>query len=602
MKTKFKSILCCFALVLCGCGLMLLSTGCGPTELDMSGVSVEKEQTIVYNGQPQAVTLTGELPKGVEASYAYFEDEAMTQPVTAPINVGTYYAKISFEVDKKYKPVEAMTAKLVITKANFSNVDVVLGATYVDGEETKTAEVRQDGDAFFVEYNYELNYTIKVASSSADGDTSIVPNVKYYTALKEEGKVDEESEVLIGGNTIKSAGDVRYIVYTFSDDNHNPVSIMKSITVTKKIIKMSTYADLLKMKEDANTLSEDIRKNYVYQLQNNISCENAVWKTVGGVTFGIDGDRPFCSEFDGQGYTISNFQLTNESVDNITDQNGPCIGFFGYIVSSYIHDVTFENVTGNINTVGYDRIDLGGNCLNPLHFGVVFARGESDGSHGTETDLKNIKVKNADIRIDAYKQHVGFIIGMDHVKNVETLRENLDVENGTLYARSGSLVTEVINIGGIVGRTQGGNVVEYKNCDLKNVKLGFDYKSWRDALSVSDPDADNYTSNIYAVRTRVGVFAGALDGNMATFTNCSVTNYSVYRNKYNGQAFPIYGAAGYVNHSDGYPATWYITLNNCTHNQEDEYLAENEYVGFWNDSDQTEPTDEDGWAGNSYGW
>ncbi len=553
-------------------GILTLATGCGPKDVDMSGLSFADKE-VIYDGTAQSINLVGELPEGIETSdISYFSDEEYATQVTAPTNVGKYYAKATFTVGKKFNAVMDMKATLTILPADFLDASVVIGGTYLDGETSKTVEAKTaaDGTLYF-EYNEGVAYKLSVLSTLVDGATGLTPSVKYYKELNADGTVKEDSLVLTN-NTIRNAGDSLHLLITFRDENHNAKTILKSVTVVKKEIKISTYEELQQMRTDARTIAQEVRANYVYSLQNDINCEGAVWKTIGGTFGGAQNDTPFSSEFNGNGHTISNFKLTNQSVDHINDTNGPHIGFFGYIISSYIHDVNFDGVEATISTEGYDW-----SGINPVYFGFVVARMEADGSNGNATNLENIKITNSHVNVEAYKAIIGGVIGLDQVRAVEGVkRNNLTVENTNIFAKPSSVAGQRVAVGGLVGENNGEDVdLVFNNCLVKNVKIGYDHETYTQTNDTSYLPQDN---NFYA-----GGFIGRAVGTAVTFNVCHLKNFFIAGKLDNLHGF--FGNATFTwGQTESGDVDWdnpvYITnFNNCTHSIDAEYEAEN-IVGF----------------------
>ena len=85
-----------------------------------------KDGTLVYNGEPQMLAITGNLPEGVTVSYS-----AENYPEGA-INAGVYTVTANFGVDKNHEPIPSMSATLTIVKATYD----MSGITFADGSLT----------------------------------------------------------------------------------------------------------------------------------------------------------------------------------------------------------------------------------------------------------------------------------------------------------------------------------------------------------------------------------------------------------------------------------------------------------------------------------
>lgn len=511
-------------------------------DYNMTGVGLA-DVSVAYDGTNKIVNLTGSLPEGVTATYTYYKinsDSSLTELVNEyPVNVGKYKIVARFNGDfNKYNNLLDLSAILTITK---TNINVVVGANKFKTasgettlEQTKQFSEKSNGDLYF-EYDGK-EYVVDVVDSNVTKENY---SVSYYTELNADGTVKTSAQTL--NNTLKNAGDYLYVLVTTSNNNLE-ANIIKKVSVEKKVVKINNYAGLTAMVTDCKTKDKVERINYKYVLTSNIDCGNAVWNTPGSA---FAEASAFCGEFDGGGYTISNLQITNQSVENINDTNGLHVGFFGYTVNADIHDVTFKNVDINITTFGYTRQDVGGNNINPVYAGIVVARMESDGSNGGETSLKNVTVESCDITVDAYKAYVGSVIGIDHAVSETSARLNLNIKNVTILARNLQNATDRVVVGGITGETQSGDAICYEKCKIENLVL----KCW-------DGNVNNIPNN--------DVYMGAIVGRInksasITVKDCVVVDYAglaITR----GQA----GSYGYWGNAK-YPVQDVLHVENSTH-------------------------------------
>lgn len=536
MKKHFMYYVSAFVLCMFSCVLL---TACGKTDYDMSGVSLQ-DATYTYDGNSHVLEVTGDLPAGVTAEYKYYVDETHETQATSTVDTGKYYVVVSFTGDAKHNPIEDMSAVMTINKADYPSLDVTIKATYKDDQNQDASVVARDnGDGTLYLEAINKEYTISVNSATQDGNIT----TEFYNRLNADGTVDETSKSLT--NTLTNYGDKVYIKVTVSDDNHNPISVVKTITIERKTVEIRSYEDLVNMNRDVFSKSMDERLNLRYILLNDIDCEGQVWKTI-GVNFGKD---YFVSEFNGNGHTISNFKLTEESVDYTLDVNGEtktvkpneangCVhlGFFGYVASAEIHDVTFDNVD-----VKFDMRTISLTNSNPkyTYFGTVFARAEFDptfaaGSTSSCTSVYNVTVQNSNIDVKAGKGYIGGIIGADHNKNTDEevfLRKNLKVLDTNIVTAMPhwDSVKDRVSIGGIVGETQSGDVTVYEDCKVINLnvigKSYFDvmYDSHGNSNTVSATNGGGYSTE------KPLSLGGILGWNRSgakeiTFKNCEVTN------------------------------------------------------------------------------
>ena len=80
------------------------------------------DATVVYNGQPQMLEISGNLPEGVTVSYT------LEKPATEAVNVGVYTVIANFNVDRNHAAIPSMSAQLTIVKAKYD----MSGVTFED--------------------------------------------------------------------------------------------------------------------------------------------------------------------------------------------------------------------------------------------------------------------------------------------------------------------------------------------------------------------------------------------------------------------------------------------------------------------------------------
>lgn len=506
-------------------------------------------KTVVYSGENQTLTVDGTLPNGVTVAYEYYLGETK---VNEAKNAGVYTVKAKFTTPNADLVINDLTATLTINKADRN---VTLGATK---EVVEDAELELSDAVIFdrngKEYSFEYSgktYVVDVLAPQG------VPakNIAYYTAINEDGSVKDATETT--DNYITNAGDCLYVAVKLdATENYNEQNLVLKVTMNKLTVKISTYEELCKLNSDRELYSKSYRMNMRYELQNDIDCDGAVWMTI-CPAFGAD-NNPFSSEFDGNGHTISNFLLNNQSIgDKLMHTHGPHLGFFGYITDSYIHDVTFDNVTASFTRDGYTW--SGGNTL---YFGFVVARMEMDGSNGGETDLENVTVINSSANLLGYKIHAGGIVGEEHAKLATTKRDTLKVENVEIYALSPVSSSYETAVGGLIGRTQADNVLVYNNCEVKDIKLGYDQVKWKEK-ETENGVAENELMPGWGGNNIVGAFIGKHDAISATFNDCHVTgNWRMCANAMQGW----FGKSSRNDWDENVqPIYTNIILNNCTH-------------------------------------
>ena len=481
-----RNLFTSFMLALCLSITALVLTACGKSDYDMSGVAFN-DITKDYTASTVILTkndLDGTLPEGVEVSFKYFSDEEKTEEVIAK-DAGVYYVTAKFTGDDKHNPIEDKSAKLTINKVDFADVTFNVVGTYTDSDNNKTVVTAKSENENSVYFEYDAKpFRLSIQNESITLDSS-ARTIGYYKSLNED-KTDVLESSKTTNNVVEKFGDVLYIKVKYQDKNHNPISIIKKISIQKITKEINTYEDLVQMNKDIYEIpSPSSRNAFRYLLKQDIDLGGDVWKTISPI-FSKD---YFCSEFDGNGHTISNFKITNDSTrytltladgsQKLVDaHNDPdtkqCVhfGFFGYVAAANIHNLTLENIKVDIDMDEIAKTSSARFC----YYGTLMARGESDASgYGVQgnasTTLKDCYANNVTANIVASKAQIGGIIGYDHNKNTETTiysRENLNVNNFNIKIKKGITLNDRLTFGGIVSEPQSGDVTIYKDCSVTN--------------------------------------------------------------------------------------------------------------------------------------
>ena len=235
------------------------------------------------------------------------------------------------------------------------------------------------------------------------------------------------------------------------DENNKP---------QKVAIEISSFDDLLSMADKFDS----IKDNEYFLLTTDIDCDEQSWAAVGSL------NNPFSCEFDGNGYTISNLVLATEDSK---------ASFWGVAKDSYIHDVTFSNIT--ISAEDYSE--------KGLNVGLI-AQGYN------ELQLENITLTSSLITINANNlKNFGGIIAEDHSTG---LRKNLTVKDSSFNI---STMAGSNNIGLITGYST--NLV-IEDCKIENITGSVLYMG-SEALSF-------------------GLISGRLEANETDLSQASITN------------------------------------------------------------------------------
>ena len=235
------------------------------------------------------------------------------------------------------------------------------------------------------------------------------------------------------------------------DENNKP---------QKVAIEISSFDDLLSMADKFDS----IKDNEYFLLTTDIDCDWQSWAAVGSL------DNPFSCEFDGNGYTISNLVLATEASK---------ASFWGVAEDSYIHDVTFSNVTISVEDYSEEGLNVG-----------LIAQGYN------ELQLENITLINSNITINANNlKNFGGIIAEDHSTG---LRKNLTVKDSSFNI---STMAGSNNIGLITGYST--NLV-IEDCKIENITGSVLYMG-NEGLSF-------------------GLISGKLETNETDLSQASITN------------------------------------------------------------------------------
>ncbi len=544
-------------------GSTLLLTGCGPKNYDLSGISFN-DATVNYDGTAKFIRLEGTLPEGLEVNYKYYTNETYETEATSTVDAGTYYVKANFTAAKGYNTPESLTAKLVINKIDFANVNFVVTATNEDYETNAEAKLNSDG-SFYFEANNKLYEKITVTNNKG-----VNQSVKFYK---------DEQHTIEAPAALQNFGQKVYAVVTLTNKNFNDATFDLEIRVERKTIELKSYEDLLIMYDHIhgkNPLDQTARLNIRYLLANDIDCADEqgnprLWKSIAGL---YSETIFFCSEFDGNDHTISNLKYNINSVDKDVagSENGLFISFFGNASDCYIHNVTFSNISIEVKAGDFERVDHETwGAQNPLYAAVVVGRLESAmvDSNKPSTFIHDITVKNCDIRVDAFKMYVGAIIAKDQVTDsVTSTRDNLHVENCNIYAISTEYMDSMW-VGGISGVTDQSTGYLYTNCSVKNLKIGFDYESYEAATTKAEKN--KYISLVN--EAIVGGFVGTI-GTQVKFVNCTLDNYLIATTRKTG----YYGSLSRK-----------VEFENCSHTQSNPNW--NEIKGVYNYTDKVDESE-----------
>lgn len=534
MKTKRALFITLLAIV--AVAALALFVACedekkNPDTYDMSAVTFV-DKTVTYDGQEKDITVGGTLPEGVTVTYEYYKETVNENNKISnkPKNAGTYKVVAKFAGDDKHNPIEDKTATLTIEKADLS---VTLGSTRrVEGsgwenlEEPVIFGQNQDG-SYFREYDGN-EYEITPVEANVDVDDV---NLSFYGSedAANEANNDDEAKSTIK-NVVKIFVRIELDEQSEEYDNFNTAPIITSLSIIKRVVEISNAAELEKLRTEMTTVSHNVLYNTRYVLTDDIDLNNQVWKTLTPV----NQDENWIGEFDGNGKKITNFRITNESVTDEQVQNAPAglsFGFWGFLRDAYIHDVTFDNFTVDIDAAQITGYNFSHTATNPICFGIIAGRTRTGSEYGTQ--FENILVSNANIKIKSHGGFQGTFIGEEYAgdggandngelpdqknENIKIVRKNLDVYNVTLQAISDKLSASGvgrISTGGLVGELMF-DARTYEDCDLNGI-------------TIINGD-ESFTSADKKMGANVGGFIG-LDYSTwfkSDFKNCTIQNFRI---------------------------------------------------------------------------
>lgn len=399
--------------------------------VDMSGIKFV-DKTVEYNGAAQEITISGELPDGVKVIY---ENNTLTEP-------GKVEAVAKFKVPDGYNQVDDMVAVLTVTK----------GKIVLDGIQFRNDTYGYDG----------TEHSIFI-----------------------RGELPEGYSVEYKGNSATKVGNYKAEAY-ISNGLYESILNAELTIDSRTVHRISNYEELV---SELSDFAGKTQKTDLYVLVDNIDASKTSktnpWKSIGAYA-GLKYDNGFQAEFNGQGYSIKNLYITQDSdTQKVTGYHTP--GFFGGLAYASVHDLVFDSPT----------IDI-------AQYGIVNA-GLIIGQSPVFTDIYNITVNDMKMTVIALKQECGALIGYDQqygekdqyteaVNNGthrEFRRDNLCVNNLVYKAtKAGANETDRIECSGIIGTFVDRGPATYSNCSVTGTI---------EATTNGNPKAPLYSGSIIAL-------------------------------------------------------------------------------------------------------
>ncbi|MEG0378121.1 MAG: YDG domain-containing protein, partial [Eubacterium sp.] len=132
-----------------------------------------KNQTVLFDNQSHALTITGELPENVTVAYGYKHADG-TETSEAPAAIGIYTVTASFSTDANHSvSPETLTAQLVITDKQVLQVSAAVESKVYDGTTSAVlaAPVTLSGELLPDHKNVELTGEVLAEFKTADVGT-----------------------------------------------------------------------------------------------------------------------------------------------------------------------------------------------------------------------------------------------------------------------------------------------------------------------------------------------------------------------------------------------------------------------------------------------
>ena len=346
--------------------------------------------------------------------------------------------------------------------------------------------------------NLALKYTIAV--NGIDGDAKLLEAIEWTAIVGTEPEAkladfageltnnnDTSKNILIKGHMKEDAGNeyqgltangisiavfATQLASEYDSFNNQYDDAAEFLNEDKNgNILITNVGDLLYLAQQVN--AGNTYKGKTILLANDIDLKNANWEPIGSKSNG------FCGTFDGQGNTISNFNVEKEEY----------AGLFGYMLNGgNVKNLTVKGATikatdraGAILGAGYTdvvkchAVDCEITVIPALQDNGEFDGGAKAGGvvgqlfEGAGNSIVDCTAKN--VKVTGYRD-IGAVLGMAHTNNTVTNCKAYDSEIAYYYLEAGQKYdgnTPNENIGEVVGRRNSG-VVE-TGTYFENVKL-----------------------------------------------------------------------------------------------------------------------------------
>ena len=158
------------------------------TKATVTGITFNGD-TVEYDGQSHSLAISGTLPEGVTVSYEG----------NGKVDAGTYTVTAKFTVDGNHEPIADMTATLVISQRDISNVTLEVTGSYTyNGSEQKATFTVSDGDIAIAADDYEVSYSNNTSAGTAGITLTATSDGNYKGSISADFEIAKASLTVSG--------------------------------------------------------------------------------------------------------------------------------------------------------------------------------------------------------------------------------------------------------------------------------------------------------------------------------------------------------------------------------------------------------------------
>ncbi len=305
-------------------------------------------------------------------------------------------------MNKKFLSI-LLSASLLASSASYLTYAAPMPVTYFD---TAVDEISEADDISTTSAPEEASQ-IKTPSAALSFDTATEQNTIF-------GTPDMADTAVLSADTLEGLG-------------------------TKESPYLITSADELIL--FSSNINSGINAGAYYRLTSSIDLGGAEWTPIGYLASSNDYSKTFHGEFDGAGFTVSNFKITKADTNYI--------GFFGYIYEGTVKNLNLDNVTINVSS------SVSG---QNIYFGTLVGRILTvNGNDGGKSEISNCNITNSTLTAQTLGTiYAGGLAGsaiagtFTHENKSEIIISMCDVDCD-IVASSASLNRVNLALGGLIG-------------------------------------------------------------------------------------------------------------------------------------------------------